>query len=69
MRDWKYIVEKEMQEGKSLELAWRLGTNLDWVWFDDDDEEGIRSCNVLYGLALKQVSDPSCSRRTLCGVE
>jgi hypothetical protein len=57
MQDWKFIVEKEMNDGKTLELAWRSGTNLDWVWLDDQNP-----WHVLYGYALKQVSVPQATR-------
>lgn len=54
--DWKNLVEREILEGKSLELAWRVDTNLDWVWLDDDIEGDMRQWAVLCGLALKQVT-------------
>lgn len=52
-----------MQEGKTLELAWRWGTNLDWVWLEDgiEEDEDNKGWNVLCGLALKQVSIPRIS--------
>ena len=55
--DWKLLVEKEIKEGKSLQLAWRVDTNLDWVWLDTDVLGETRDWAVLCGLAFKQVRD------------
>jgi hypothetical protein len=57
MREWPYVVERELGEGKTLELAWRWKTNLDWIWMDTngDNAKTRRDWNVLCGLALKQV--------------
>lgn len=38
-----------------MELAWRLDTNLDWVWWHDDIQGHPRPWAVLAGLALNQV--------------
>ncbi|KAG6917465.1 hypothetical protein DXG01_002442 [Tephrocybe rancida] len=56
--DWKRLIEREMQEGKTLELAWRQESYLDWVWLDDDVDGYERRWAVLCGLALKQSSRP-----------
>ena len=53
--NWKFLVEKEIKEGKSLQLAWRVDTNLDWVWLDTDVLGETRDSAVLCGLAFKQV--------------
>lgn len=53
--DWKNVVEREIRQGKSLELAWRSDTNLDWIWLEDDIYGKPRASAVLCGLALKQV--------------
>jgi hypothetical protein len=53
--DWNYVVEREMMEGKALELTWRSDTNLDWIWLEDDIYGNPRASAVLCGLALKQV--------------
>lgn len=54
-RDWEFIIEREIEKGKSLELAWRMETKLDWVWLDEDIHGEKREWAVLCGLALKQV--------------
>lgn len=54
--DFKYLVEHEITEGKTIELAWRMDTNLDWIWLDDDVYGEPRYWAVLCGLALKKVS-------------
>lgn len=56
--DWEFIIERELEKGKHLELAWRMETKLDWVWLDDDVNGKRRGWAVLCGLALKQVSVP-----------
>ncbi|GLB38456.1 putative pleckstrin homology domain containing protein [Lyophyllum shimeji] len=53
---WNELIEREMIEGKSLELAWRMDTNLDWIWLDDDVAGEERREAVLCGLALKQLT-------------
>ncbi|KAJ7156013.1 Pleckstrin homology domain-containing protein [Mycena crocata] len=54
VKDWKELIELELSQGKELELAWRLGTQLDWVWLDTDVLGESRESAVLYGLALQQ---------------
>lgn len=55
VRDWDVIIKKRLAEGAHMELAWRLGTNLDWVLWHDDIHGHPRSWAVLAGLALNQV--------------
>jgi hypothetical protein len=55
VQDWDIIVQKRLAEGAHLELAWRLDTNLDWVWWHDDVYGNPRAWAVLAGLALNQV--------------
>jgi hypothetical protein len=55
IQDWDIIVQKRLAEGAHLELAWRLDTNLDWVWWHDDVYGNPRAWAVLAGLALNQV--------------
>lgn len=53
--DWQYLVEGEFKKGKSLQLAWRVNANLDWVWLETDIEGNERDWAVLCGLAFKHV--------------
>ena len=53
--NWNFLVEKEIKEGKSLQLAWRVDMNLDWVWLDTDVLGDTRDWAVLCGLPFKQV--------------
>jgi hypothetical protein len=53
--DWAFLSGRAIAEGKTLELAWRSGTSLDWVWLEEDAEGKTRDWAVLAGLALKQV--------------
>jgi hypothetical protein len=55
VRDWDVIIKKRLAGGAHMELAWRLDTNLDWVWWIDDIHGNPRSWAVLAGLALNQV--------------
>jgi hypothetical protein len=55
VRDWEVIIKERLAEGAHMELAWRLDTNLDWVWWHDDIRGHPRSWAVLAGLALNQV--------------
>jgi hypothetical protein len=56
IKDWRELIELQLSEGKELELAWRLGTQLDWVWLDTDVLGEPRECAVLCGLAMQQVT-------------
>lgn len=38
-----------------MELAWRVGAKLDWIWQLHDLQGRPRDWAVLYGLALNQV--------------
>lgn len=50
------LIEEEKTLGVSFELAWRLGTYLDWIWQVHDVEDKYRDWAVLCGIALKQVN-------------
>ncbi|KAJ6619492.1 Pleckstrin homology domain-containing protein [Mycena sp. CBHHK59/15] len=56
VQDWKELIEQQLNEGKQLELAWRLGAQLDWVWLETDVSAQPRDCAVLCGLAMQQNS-------------
>ena len=55
--DWKVFMEREIKEGKSLQLAWRLDANLDWVWLETDVFGETRDWSVLCGLVFKQACE------------
>src|SRR6266702_189713 len=55
VQDWDVIIKKRLAEGAHMELAWRLDTNLDWVWWLYDIHGNPRTWAVLAGLALNQV--------------
>ena len=65
--DYKFLWERALDNGKSLQLAWRYQANLDWVWLDEDVFGKVREWSVLCGLALKHVKlfQRSISARTL----
>ncbi|KAJ7288432.1 Pleckstrin homology domain-containing protein [Mycena rebaudengoi] len=56
VKDWKELIELQLAEGKRMELAWRMGTQLDWVWLDTDVLDEPRASAVLCGLAMQQSS-------------
>ena len=56
VRDWKYVIERQVAEGRVLELAWRRETHLDWIWLDDDVDGKYRNWAVLCGLVMQDVS-------------
>ncbi|KAG6890784.1 hypothetical protein C0995_003214 [Termitomyces sp. Mi166 len=56
--DWKNDIERELHQGKTLQLVWRQETDLDWVWLDKDIYGEERRWAVLCGLALKQSFRP-----------
>ncbi|KAH0831930.1 hypothetical protein J3R83DRAFT_12814 [Lanmaoa asiatica] len=58
-RSWKTIIEHELRAGKKLELAWRFGGQLDWVWQERDVEGNARPWAVLSGLSLWQGLRPA----------
>ncbi|KAF9487430.1 hypothetical protein BDN71DRAFT_1458507 [Pleurotus eryngii] len=53
---WRLLIESQLDQGKTLELAWRNGTTLDWVWLDNDVNGKERPWEVLYGLAFNRSS-------------
>src|ERR1700742_836009 len=53
--DWNFILERRLAEGAKLELAWRVDTELDWIWWLDAVSGSPREWAVLSGLALNQV--------------
>lgn len=57
---WKTVVQLPILNGRRLELGWRTGTRLDWVWLKDSVDGERRDWEVLYGVALQQVCE--CSR-------
>ncbi|KAF9267492.1 hypothetical protein L218DRAFT_978057 [Marasmius fiardii PR-910] len=59
VRNWKYIIERQVAEGRAVELAWRRETHLDWIWLDDDVDGKRRDWAVLCGLVLKESNIPA----------
>ncbi|KAI0056564.1 hypothetical protein BV25DRAFT_1813850 [Artomyces pyxidatus] len=52
--DYEFLLQRRLAEGARLELAWRMDTKLDWVWWQDDVDDNHRRWAVLAGLALCQ---------------
>ena len=52
--EYRALLDHELGAGAKFELAWRLNTDLDWVWQDTDVQDNTRLWAVLCGLALKQ---------------
>lgn len=67
-KDWEFIIEREVEKGKHIELAWRMETKLDWIWLDDDVNGNKREFAVLCGLPLKQVGWISISSLNACSL-
>jgi hypothetical protein len=53
--DWSSLIQLALGQGKNLELAWRIDTNLDWIWLETDINEKARKWVVLCGLIAKEV--------------
>jgi len=53
---WSDFVEYERQKGRVLQLAWRSGASVDWIWSDFNAEGEHREWSALCGLAFKNVS-------------
>ena len=60
IRDWDTLVEEPIRKGERLELCWRSGSKLDWVWLDHDEEGRNRPWAVLWGVANAHVSVAFC---------
>jgi len=58
--DWDYLIQRQIANGKTLELAWCLEMGLDWVWQEQCVDGTERYWAVLCGLALKQVGTVTC---------
>ncbi|KAF7299192.1 hypothetical protein MIND_00867900 [Mycena indigotica] len=54
VKDWEELIERQLALGKTLMLAWRAGTQLDWVCDEFDVRGDPRSSAVLYGLSMQQ---------------
>ncbi|RPD62431.1 hypothetical protein L226DRAFT_544250 [Lentinus tigrinus ALCF2SS1-7] len=52
--EYRPLLESEKEDGAEFDLAWRMNTDLDWVWQEDDVQGKARKWAVLCGLALKQ---------------
>ncbi|TBU28603.1 Pleckstrin homology domain-containing protein [Dichomitus squalens] len=57
--EYRALLERGLAEGATFELAWRLNTDLDWVWQEIDVRGKARRWAVLSGLALKQGEQPA----------
>ena len=57
--EYQALLERELAEGAIFELAWRLNTDLDWVWQETDVRGNARRWAVLSGIALKQGDQPA----------
>ena len=53
---WSSFVEHERQRGRTLQLAWRSGAHVDWIWNDLNAKGEHREWSALCGLAFKNVS-------------
>ena len=53
--DWNYLMENELEKGKSLQLDWRVDANLDWIWLETDISDKSRDWAVLSGLPFKKL--------------
>ncbi|CAA7261359.1 unnamed protein product [Cyclocybe aegerita] len=53
---YKYLIETEIRDGRSLQLSWRHKATLDWIWLDEDTYGQPREWSVLCGVAFKQSS-------------
>ena len=58
--DWDALVEEPIRQGERLELCWRSGSKLDWVWLEQDEEGRERPWAVLWGVASAHVSALFC---------
>ncbi|TFY53099.1 hypothetical protein EVJ58_g9639, partial [Rhodofomes roseus] len=54
MPEYQGLLGARLAAGAQLALAWRSGTNLDWVWQSEDVRGHPRKWAVLTGLALNQ---------------
>lgn len=55
--DWSLVIQREYDAGNALELAWRMGSSLEWVRHQNEDEEiNGKQETVFFGLALSSVS-------------
>lgn len=52
---WQTVIQLPILNGRKLELCWRSGTKLDWVWLKDDVDGLKRDWEVLFGMALNYV--------------
>ena len=63
VEEYETLIGEALANGASLQLAWRVDARLDWVWQPEDVTGRYRDWAVLYGLSLRQVSQPSHPKR------
>lgn len=56
LEDYDAVIGRAVENGASLQLAWRMDARLDWVWQPDDVTGRYRDWAVLYGLSIRQAS-------------
>ena len=56
---WKTVIDLPVANGRKLELCWRFGLHLDWIWLHGDVNGNKRDWEVLYGLAMQNVREVS----------
>lgn len=57
LRSWDNLYADEIRKGRRLELCWRAGPNVEWIWRDEDVDGQKRDWNVLYYVGFRQVSN------------
>ncbi|KAG8892497.1 hypothetical protein FRC00_011965, partial [Tulasnella sp. 408] len=54
LRSWENLYADEIRRGRRLELCWRTGPNVEWIWRDEDIDGKQRDWNVLYYVGFRQ---------------
>ncbi|KAG8980386.1 hypothetical protein FRC05_006017 [Tulasnella sp. 425] len=54
LRSWDNLYADEIRKGRRLELCWRAGPNVEWIWRDEDVDGQKRDWNVLYYVGFRQ---------------
>lgn len=58
---YEKLIVPELERGRKLELCWRRGVNLEWIWVDEDIDGMPRDWAVVYFAGFREVSHISLS--------
>ncbi|EJC98002.1 uncharacterized protein FOMMEDRAFT_114825 [Fomitiporia mediterranea MF3/22] len=56
---WQTVIHLPVLSGRKVELCWRAGARLDWVWLRSDVDGNERAWEVLFGMVMNFLGAPT----------